>query len=33
MLVEADYVGIVSGKTVDKSQVFEYHMGEQKMFQ
>ena len=28
MLVEADYVGIVSGKTEDKSRVFEYHMGE-----
>ncbi|AGK95769.1 flavin reductase family protein [Clostridium pasteurianum] len=28
MVVEADYVGLVSGKTVDKSQVFEYHMGE-----
>jgi len=28
MLKEADYVGIVSGKNVDKSQVFEYHMGE-----
>ena len=30
MLVEADYVGIVSGKTNDKSKVFEYHMGELK---
>lgn len=30
MLVEADYVGIVSGKSVDKSQVFKYHMGELK---
>ncbi|MEI6101341.1 MAG: flavin reductase family protein [Eubacteriales bacterium] len=30
MIVEADYVGIVSGKTVDKSQVFQYHMGELK---
>lgn len=27
MLVETDYVGTVSGQTVDKSQVFEYHMG------
>lgn len=27
MLVEADYVGLVSGKNVDKSKVFEYHMG------
>ena len=30
MLIEADYVGIVSGKSVDKSQVFKYHMGELK---
>lgn len=30
MLVEADYVGLVSGKSVDKSQVFKYHMGELK---
>ncbi len=30
MLVEADYVGIVSGKKVDKSNVFQYHMGELK---
>lgn len=30
MLVEADYVGIVSGESVDKSQVFKYHMGELK---
>lgn len=30
MLVEADYVGIVSGKSVDKSQVFKYHMGKLK---
>jgi len=30
MLVEADYVGIVSGELIDKSQVFEYHMGELK---
>jgi flavin reductase (DIM6/NTAB) family NADH-FMN oxidoreductase RutF len=30
MVVEADYVGLVSGKTVDKSKVFEYHMGELK---
>ena len=30
MLVEADYVGMVSGKRVDKSQVFKYHMGELK---
>ena len=28
MLKETDYVGIVSGKNVDKSKVFEYHMGE-----
>lgn len=28
MLVEADYVGLVSGKLIDKSQVFKYHMGE-----
>ncbi len=28
MLVEADYVGLVSGKNVDKSNIFEYHMGE-----
>lgn len=28
MLIEADYVGTVSGKTVDKSKVFKYHMGE-----
>lgn len=28
MLVEADYVGTVSGKSVDKSQVFDYHMGQ-----
>ncbi len=28
MIVEADYVGIVSGKSVDKSKVFKYHMGE-----
>jgi flavin reductase (DIM6/NTAB) family NADH-FMN oxidoreductase RutF len=30
MLVETDYVGTVSGSTVDKSKVFEYHMGELK---
>lgn len=30
MLVEADYVGIVSGKNVDKSEVFEYFTGELK---
>ncbi len=30
MLVEADYVGIVSGRTTDKSQIFKYHMGELK---
>ncbi len=28
MLVKADYVGIVSGKTTDKSAVFEYFNGE-----
>lgn len=28
MLVKADYVGIVSGKNVDKSEVFEYSTGE-----
>ena len=28
MLVETDYVGMVSGKKVDKSEVFEYYMGE-----
>ncbi|HEX3078019.1 MAG TPA: flavin reductase family protein [Lachnospiraceae bacterium] len=28
MLVEADYVGMVSGKTTDKTDVFPYHMGE-----
>lgn len=28
MIPEADYVGIASGKTTDKSDVFEYHMGE-----
>lgn len=28
MLQRADYVGIVSGKRVDKSQVFEWHKGE-----
>lgn len=28
MVVEADYVGIVSGSKVDKSQVFKYYMGE-----
>ena len=28
MLVETDYVGTVSGKTVDKSHVFDYHMGQ-----
>ena len=28
ILVEADYVGIVSGKKVDKSDVFEYFTGE-----
>jgi flavin reductase (DIM6/NTAB) family NADH-FMN oxidoreductase RutF len=30
MLVEADYVGMVSGKTIDKSEVFDYYMGELK---
>lgn len=30
MLVAADYVGLVTGKTADKSQVFEYRMGELK---
>lgn len=30
MLVEADYVGLVSGKKVDKSDVFEYFYGELK---
>lgn len=30
MLVAADYVGIVSGNNVDKSQVFEYFHGELK---
>lgn len=30
MLIEADYVGIVSGKQVDKSKVFQFHMGELK---
>ena len=28
MLPKADYVGSVSGKTVDKSSVFAYHIGE-----
>lgn len=28
MLVETDYVGMVSGLNVDKSEVFEYYMGE-----
>jgi len=28
MLIEADYVGIVSGKKIDKSNVFEYFNGE-----
>ncbi len=28
MLVRADYVGMVSGKKVDKSQVFDYFQGE-----
>lgn len=28
MLEATDYVGIVSGHKVDKSEVFEYHMGE-----
>ena len=28
MLPEADYAGSVSGKTVDKSNVFDYHIGE-----
>jgi len=27
MLIEADYVGMVSGKAADKSQIFKYHMG------
>ncbi len=30
MLIEADYVGIVSGKNTDKSNVFEYFTGELK---
>ncbi|MFN4216894.1 MAG: flavin reductase family protein, partial [Brevinematales bacterium] len=30
MLIEADYVGIVSGKNIDKSNVFEYFTGELK---
>ena len=30
MIVEADYVGIASGKNTDKSNVFEYHTGELK---
>lgn len=30
MLVEADYVGMVSGKQIDKSNVFKYSMGELK---
>lgn len=30
ILVEADYIGMVSGKQVDKSQVLKYHMGELK---
>lgn len=28
MLIEADYVGLVSGKNIDKSEVFEYFTGE-----
>jgi flavin reductase (DIM6/NTAB) family NADH-FMN oxidoreductase RutF len=28
MIAAADYVGLVSGKNEDKSQVFAYHMGE-----
>ena len=28
MLPKADYVGSVSGATVDKSEVFAYHIGE-----
>lgn len=28
MLVEADYVGLVSGKNTDKSGVFPYHVGD-----
>ncbi len=28
MLIETDYVGIKSGKTTDKSEVFEYFMGD-----
>lgn len=28
MLAKADYVGTVSGKSVDKSHVFNYHMGQ-----
>ena len=31
MLVKADYVGTVSGKSKDKSEVFEYQMGELKV--
>lgn len=30
MLAKADYVGTVSGKSTDKSQVFDYHMGQLK---
>jgi len=30
MLVEADYIGLVSGSSVDKSDVFEYYYGELK---
>jgi flavin reductase (DIM6/NTAB) family NADH-FMN oxidoreductase RutF len=30
MLIEADYVGLVSGKNTDKSDVFEYFSGELK---